>query len=359
MADSAFDKSQEATPHRRQQAREEGQVAQSPDLASAALLIAGLGIVLVMGGRLAQFFVRLAQHQLGGESWIEVDSSFILNHANAVLLELIQVLSPMLGLMFVAGVLVHVLQTGLLWAPDRIAPDLERINPLSGIQRLFSLSSAVRLAMGLFKVAVVSLVAFWSLYHRRDEILSVAALDIPQIAALVFDIVIWTSMKIAMALLILAILDYGYQRWKYEQDLRMTPQELREEMKNLQGDPHVVARRKQVQRQLALHRISAVVPKADVVITNPTELAVAIQYDAATMNAPIVLAKGAGVVAARIRRLALEHDIPVLERKPLAQSLYKEVDINRPIPDKMYAAVAELLAYVYQLKNKPLPGRAK
>ena len=114
-----------------------------------------------------------------------------------------------------------------------------------------------------------------------------------------------------------------------------------------------------MQRQLALHRISSVVPKADVIVTNPTELAVAIQYDPTTMNAPIVLAKGAGVVAARIRRIALEHNIPVLERKPLAQALYKDVDINRPIPDKMYAAVAELLAYVYQLKNKPLPGRPK
>jgi flagellar biosynthetic protein FlhB len=196
------------------------------------------------------------------------------------------------------------------------------------------------------------------LYHRRDEILGLAALDLPQIAAFVADITLWTSLKIALALVALAILDYGYQRWKYEQDLRMTPQEVREEMKNLQGDPQVMARRRQVQRQLALHRISAAVPKADVVVTNPTELAVAIQYDSATMNAPIVLAKGAGVVAARIRRLALEHNIPVLERKPLAQALYKEVDINRPIPDKMYAAMAELLAYVYQLKNKPLPGRA-
>ena len=162
-----------------------------------------------------------------------------------------------------------------------------------------------------------------------------------------------------MALLTLSLLDYGYQRWKFEKDLRNDQQEVREEMKNLQGDPQVMARRRQVQRQLALHRISAAVPKADVVVTNPTELAVAIQYDPGSMNAPIVLAKGAGVVAARIRRIALEHNVPVLERKPLAQALYKEVDINRPIPDKMYAAVAELLAYVYQLKNKPLPGRAK
>jgi flagellar biosynthetic protein FlhB len=358
LADSAFDKSQDPTPHRRQQAREEGQVAQSPDLASAALLIAGLVTLLIFGGRLVEFFVRLARQQLGGDPWLEADHGFIINRGYNLLLELAQVIAPIMGLLLLAAVLAHVLQTGLLWVPDKLAIDFSRLSPLSGFQRLFSLSSAVRLVMGLFKVLIVSLVAFWSLYHRRDEILSMAALDLPQIAAFVVDITLWTSLKIAMALLVLAALDYGYQRWKQEQDLRMTPQEVREEMKNLQGDPQVIARRRQVQRQLALHRISTAVPKADVVVTNPTELAVAIQYDSATMRAPIVVAKGAGVVAARIRKIALENNVPVLERKPLAQALYKEVDINRPIPDKLYAAVAELLAYVYQLKGKPLPTRA-
>jgi flagellar biosynthetic protein FlhB len=358
LAESSNDKSQDATPHRRQQAREEGQVAQSPDLASAGLLIAGLVIVLLLGGKVVEYFIHLAQAQLGGEAWLSADHDFAIHQGQSMLLELGQVFAPILGLLLLAAVLVHVFQTGLIWVPQKLALDPSRINPISGFQRLFSLTNAVRLVMGLFKVLIVSLVAFWSLYHRRDEILGVSALALPQIASFIVDITLWTSLKIAMALLILAIADYVYQRWKYDQDLRMTPQEVREEMKNLQGDPQVLARRRQVQRQLALHRVSTAVPKADVVVTNPTELAVAIQYDPTTMNAPIVIAKGAGAVAARIRRIALEHSIPVLERKPLAQALYKEVDINRPIPDKLYAAVAELLAYVYQLKGKPLPGRA-
>jgi flagellar biosynthetic protein FlhB len=135
----------------------------------------------------------------------------------------------------------------------------------------------------------------------------------------------------------------------------MTRDEVREEMRNLQGDPQIVARRRAVQRQLVLNRLSQNVPKADVVITNPTELAVAIQYDAETMNAPILVAKGAGLLAARIRKLALENDVPIVERKPLAQAIFRDVELNRPIPDTMYAAVAEVLAYVYQLKGKPLP----
>jgi flagellar biosynthesis protein FlhB len=358
MAEGSNDKSQDATPHRRQQAREEGQVAQSPDLASAGLLIVALAILLMFGGQIATFFGLYAREQLGGDPWISADQDFVVGHFLTVGIEVAKVLAPVLGLLLLAGVLVHVLQTGLLWVPDKLSLDLDRLNPLKGFQRIFSLSGAMRLVMGLFKVLIVSMVAFWSLYHRREEILGVSAMDLPQIAAFIVDITLWTSIKIGMALLVLAALDYAYQRWKHEQDLRMTSQEVREEMKNLQGDPQVAARRRQVQRQLALHRVSSAVPKADVVITNPTELAVAIQYDSTTMNAPIVVAKGAGEVAARIRRLALEHGVPVLERKPLAQALYKDVDINRPIPDKMYAAVAELLAYVYQLKGKPLPGRA-
>ncbi len=153
----------------------------------------------------------------------------------------------------------------------------------------------------------------------------------------------------------MALADFAFQKWKHEQDLKMTHQEIKEEMKNLQGDPQVAARRRQVQRQLAMNRMGQEVPKADVVVTNPTELAVALRYDPDQMAAPIVVAKGAGVIAQRIRRLALENNVPIVERKPLAQLLYKEVSINHPVPDGSYAAVAEVLAYVYQLKGKRAP----
>ena len=198
-------------------------------------------------------------------------------------------------------------------------------------------------------------VAYASLYGQREKILGLAAMTTLGFANFLTQILIWTSMKIAMALLLLAVLDYGFQWWKQERDLRMTTQEVREELRNLEANPQMAARRKQVQRQLALNRISSAVPKADAVITNPTELAIAIQYDPATMAAPIVVAKGAGLIAAQIRKLALESGIPILERKPLAQALYREVEINHPIPQERYAAVAEVLAYVYQLKGKKIP----
>jgi flagellar biosynthesis protein FlhB len=352
------EKTQDATPHRRQQAREEGRVAQSQDLAAALILLVGLSALLMMGGRLVEFMANLAQHQLGDGAWLSTDVSVFCHKTRDILVGLGTALMPVFGVVWLAAVGAHLVQIGFVLAPNQAAPDLMRLNPMQGLRRLFSLASVVRLGMGIIKIAIVTAVAAWVLYGRRNEILAAAALDVPQIAKLTVSIVMWTAIKIAAALVVLALLDYLYQRIKFEQDLRMTREEVREEMRNLQGDPQIISRRRAVQRQLVLNRLSKTVPKADVVITNPTELAVAIQYDATTMNAPVLVAKGAGLLAQRIRRLALENGVPIVERKPLAQAIYKDVDLNRPIPDTMYGAVAEVLAYVYQLKGKPLPKAA-
>jgi len=256
MADPTLDKSQPATPYRSQEARRQGHVARSSDLASAALLLAGLAILLLLGQQLVQFFFALTREQLGSEAWLEADRGFILGRSYAVLLELAKVAAPILGLLLVVGVLVHVLQTGLLWLPEKLAPDFSRINPLSGFGRVFSLATAIRLAMGLVKLFVVSLVAGWTFYERRDEILNVAGLELPQLASFIVDVLIWTTVKIALALLVLAVADYLYQRFRHERDLAMTPQEVREETKGLQGDPQLAARRRQAHRQTALARIS-------------------------------------------------------------------------------------------------------
>lgn len=354
MSEDAGEKSHDATAHRRQQAREEGQVAQSQDLGAALLLLTGLVLLLTLGKSLAEFFFDITREHLGGEVWIQTDIPTLWHHSGVLSWELAKVLLPILGLMLLLAVGVNLGQVGILFLPDKLMPDLDRINPLSGLKRIFSLAGLVRLAFGILKIVIVSVVAYWVLYGRQNEILMAAELELPVMAAFMVGLILWTSIKVAFALVILAVLDYGFQRWKYEQDLKMTNQEMREEMRNMTGDPHVIARRRQVQRQLVMNRLSAAVPKADVVVTNPTELAVALQYDANKMAAPIVVAKGAGAIAQRIRRLALENNIPIVERKPLAQLLFKDVKVNHPVPDKQYAAVAEVLAYVYQLKGKPV-----
>jgi len=357
MAEQFGDKTQDATPYRRQKAREEGQVARSQDLASAALLVGATTILMYFGGRLYGYLGALAEAHLGGHAWLQADAQFVVDQWNHVLVNLGLVLLPIFGLLLLLAVLVHLLQIGPMFLPQKLAPDPSRINPLKGAQRMFSLSSIVRLAFGMFKISVVIAVGLWCVVDHQSVIMSLGSRSISEIAALLSDILLGTCLKIGVALLVLAVMDYGYQKWKFEQDLKMTTQEVREEMKTLQGDPHVAARRRQIQRQLVLNRMATAVPQADVVVTNPTELAVALKYDPASMEAPVVVAKGAGTMAQRIRRLALEHDIPIVERKPLAQVLYKHVDINKPIPADQYAAVAEILRYVYQLQGRTLPGQ--
>jgi flagellar biosynthetic protein FlhB len=359
MAEQDGDKTQEPTQHRRQQAREQGQVAKSQDLGSAVLLLAGLLFLWMFGSQLIDFFGGFTKRQLGGEPWLSADTTFVVNQWIVVVLAMGKAVVPLLGLIMIAGVCKELMQIGFLFLPEKLTPDLSRLDPLKGFGRIFSLANVVHLVFGIFKIAIIGTVAYFCLWKQKEAIFGLSSLAVPEIAAFTCQTLLWTAIKIAFALFILAILDYGFQWWKHEKDLRMTTQEIREEMKNLEGNPMVIARRKQVQRQLALSRMSTAVPKADVVITNPTELAVAIQYDPEEMAAPIVVAKGAGEVAKRIRKLALQHGVPVVEKKPLAQALYRDVEIGKPIPSEKYAAVAEVLAYVYQLKGKKIPTPEK
>ena len=355
MPDQDGDKSQDATPHRRQKAREEGQVAKSQDLGSAVLLLAGTMILLTAGRSVSAFVAEYSRRLLGGDAWIQADEMFAVSVWNGTVVGLAGELLPVFGLMLVAAIVVNLAQVGFLFLPKKVQLDISKLDPLKGAKRLFSMQSVARLVFGLFKVLVVACVAYFSLYSEKETILGLAALSVGEVTAYICQILIWTTVKIGVALLILAILDYSFQRWKHEQDLKMTQQEVREEMRNLEGDPHTAARRKAVQRQLAMDRLSDAVPNADVVVTNPTELAIAIQYNPEEMEAPIVVAKGAGVLAQRIRRLALENGIPIVEKKPLAQALYREVEVGKPVPHARYAAVAEVLAYVYQLQGRGAP----
>lgn len=355
MADSSGDKKHSATERRRRQAREEGQVVKSQDLTSAALLLAGLATLWMLGKPAAE---QLAGAIAEGLSTAHVAplgtddaTHWLLRFSGRLAIATVPILLAMLA----AGVLVNVAQSGILFSSAKLVPKLSHISPLSGAKRILSLQGMMRLGFGLFKVAIIAAVAYAALRHYRDPILTLSALSVPQIAAVMFDCLIGTCVWIGGALFILAILEYAFQKWKHEQDLMMSDQEIRDEMKDTEGDPQVSARRKQVQRQMMMQRAESEVPKADVVVSNPTELAIAIQYDPTSMPAPLVLAKGAGPLAQKIRRIALENGIPVVERKPLAQVLYKTVEVGDVIPADHYQAVAEVLRYVYQMQGREIP----
>ena len=358
MAGETFgDKSHEATPFRRQKAREEGQVVRSQDLASAGLLVGGLLVMWYFGGSVAEFLGELARAHLGGNAWLTLSVGDTSHAAAQVGYGLVFTVLPMLALLALAGLVTQMGQFGFLYLPQKLALDWQRINPLSNWQRIASWSNAIHLGFGVLKVLFITLVAGWSLWGERARLMHLADETTPEIAAYLFHVMLWTSLKIGGALVVLAVFDYGYQFWKHEQDLRMTTQELKEEIKQQQGDPHIAARRKQIQRQMVLHRLSSTVPKADVIITNPTHYAVALQYDHEKMAAPIVIAKGVDLLAKRIRELALQNGVPVVERKELARALYANVEIGQAVPAEQYAAVAEVVRYVYQLKGKRLPSQ--
>lgn len=355
MSDSSGDKKHSATEKRRRQAREDGQVVKSQDLTSAALLLASLAALNYLGPPACERIAGSMAEALSTpylKSMTTEDASHWLLH-NATGLAIAAV--PMLITMFIAGVLVNITQTGLLLSTKKLEPKLSNISPLAGAKRILSLQGMAKLGFGVFKVGIIAVVAYLSLVHHSEQIMHMAGLSVPQIATVLFSSLLGTCLWIGSALFVLAILEYAFQKWKQEQDLMMSDQEIRDEMKESEGDPQVAARRRQVQRQMMMQRAENDVPGADVVVSNPTELAIAIKYDPLTMPAPTVVAKGAGVLAQKIRRVALENGVPVVERKPLAQVLYKTVEVGDIVPTDQYQAVAEVLRYVYQLQGKQVP----
>ncbi len=358
MADSSGDKKHLATDRRRRQAREEGQVVKSQDLTSAALLLSALAALWMLGEPAAERLAAAIAEALSKPRMSPLGTNDAANWLLTSAGRLAMAAVPILLAMLVAGILVNLVQTGFIFSTKKITPKLSHISPLSGAKRILSMQGVARLGFGLFKVVIIAAVAYAALRHYRESILNLSALSVPQIASALFSCLMRTCVWIGVALFILAILEYAFQKWKHENDLMMSDQEIRDELKESEGDPQIAARRRQVQRQLTMQRAETEVPKADVVVSNPTELAIAIQYDTLSMPAPIVLAKGAGMLAQKIRRIALENGIPVVERKPLAQVLYKTVDVGDVVPADQYQAVAEVLRYVYQMQGKEIPKAA-
>lgn len=352
------DKKHFATERKRQQAREKGQVAKSQDLTSATLLLAALGALYTAGGKTAAIMAGGIEAALSNSRLI----AYTPQEATSEILRLSARLAiatvPILLLMFVGAIVINVTQAGLMLTPEKLMPKLSNISPLSGAKRILSVRGLMRLLFGMFKVSLIAAVAYFALQHHKDSVMAMAAMAVPQIASSMFHTLFGVCLWIGAGLFILALMEWAFQKWKNEQDMMMTDQELRDEMKDTEGDPQVAARRRQVARQLAMDRASNEVPSADVVVSNPTELAIAIKYDPKSMPAPMVVAKGAGVIAQKVRRVALENGIPVVERKPLAQFLYKNVEVGQEIPAEQYQAVAEVLRYVYQLQGREIPQAA-
>jgi flagellar biosynthetic protein FlhB len=356
MATDEFgEKTEQPTERRRTQAREQGNIARSTDVTAAGVLIAAAGALYFVGPSSGEALVRFLRHTLTTDAWLTVSQPTVLHIAWTAAGGLASVVLPVMGLVFLGSLTVNLSQVGFLWSTEVLTPKLERLNPLQGFQRIFSMSSLVRLAGSLAKILTVAAVSYLYLSAHRAQFLSLPQQDAAAILSVCGGALIQLAFFLALTLMALAFLDYGYQFWHHEQELKMTRHELREELKEMEGNPQVRQRRREAHRKLAEGRQLGEVPKADVVITNPTHIAVAIQYDPADMAAPVVVAKGMGEIAAQIRRIAAQHGIPIIERKPLAQALYRQVKLGHPIPVEMYDVFVEILAYVYRLSGKKAP----
>lgn len=358
MAEEQFgEKTEQPTDRRREQMRERGNVARSQDLVVAASVLAATMAMSFFGPDFFNGGAGLLHERLGATAWTTLDPHFVTKEIAGLCLTAGKLCGGWMLAMMVAAVLVNLAQVGFMIVTEPLMPQLSRINPLSGLQRIFSSEGAARLAGSVLKLTILSIVAYSCIRVLVGPSLLGTNQDAGRIAEQVGNNLIRLGAYLSLSLMAIAGLDYLYHWWKFEQDLKMTKQEIREEYKEMDGDPHIRQQRKEAHKKLVQSKQMNAVKTADAVVTNPTEIAVAIKYDESKMAAPIVVAKGMGELAARIRKLAAEHRVPIVERKPLARALYRDVKVGHPIPLDLYSAVAEILAYVYRLRGKGSNGR--
>lgn len=350
--ESSQEKTEQATPYRREESRKKGSVARSMEMNSAFILVFGLLILYFGGSELALRIAAFARNVFANAPNIQLTRQNVHYFAREGLAFCLYVLAPTLVGLLAVGVAASIAQVGFFFSVEALSPKWSKLNPLSGLKKvMISRRTMAELLKNLLKVAVVALVAYFSINGMMTDAVSLMDGDGKSILEFIVSSSLAAGFKIGLAFLALALFDYLFQRFEFERDIRMTKQEVKEESKMIEGDPLLKSRIRTVQRQIAYKRMMQDVPKADVVVTNPTHVAVALKYEMEKMNAPKVIAKGAELIAQRIKEIAREHRVPVVEDTMLARALYKSVDIGEAIPEKLFHAVAQLLAYIYRMKN--------
>lgn len=346
------DKTEEATPRKKRDARKKGQVAKSKDVPLALTLLTSTLVISILGAYVGNNLKSLMIYYL--KDGITQDVNLLNLNSNSInlVLKFLLTFLPIVLPLTVVGVFANYIQTGFLLTSEPLKPKLSKLNPLNGFKRIFSSRTAVELLKDIGIVSIVGYVAYNFVKDNYIKILNVGNLSINSLGSVIGDLVISIFTKITIIMVILALADYIYQRYMYNKDLKMTKQEVKEEFKQDEGDPQIKSKIKQKQREFATRRMMQSVPDATVVVTNPTHLAVALKYEEGRSEAPIVVAKGSDYVALKIKEIAKKNEVPVIENKPLARLLYSEVDIDSEIPVNMYQAVAEILALVLKLKKK-------
>jgi flagellar biosynthetic protein FlhB len=344
------EKTEPASPRRLEQAREEGDIPRSRELATCAILLAAGAGLMVTGESLVRQMNRMLTSGMHFEREQAFDFNLLLMRLGADLIDLLIAFAPLAALLFIAAAVAPLLVGGWLFSGKALAPNFARMNPLNGLGNMISARAGVELIKAVLKAILVGIVSWMVISSRMEAMLSLAVEPLNTGSAHLVSLLLTGFITIVCSLAVIALIDGPYQLWHYANKLKMTREELRQEAKESEGDPHIKAKIRQTQREMAKRRMMAEVPTADVVVTNPTHYAVALKYTEGKMRAPKVVAKGADEVAAKIRELAAESRVPLLEAPPLARALYAHAELGDEIPEGLYTAVAEVLAYVFQLR---------
>ena len=349
-----FERTEKATHKKRSEARKKGQVAKSREVSTVMVLLAALLVLFFLGSYPYERLLALMIHLFEKAGTFSFTPENLLALQYEMTESLFFILGPFLGVVTGVAILSNYVQVGGFLSWELIKPDLAKINPLKGLTRFFSLQSFVELLKSLCKLLIVGGVAYYTIKKEFPHILSLMDQEVGSISKYIGLVSFRIFLNTLLVMVLLAGLDYIYQRWSYEKGLCISKQEIKDEGKQAEGDPLVRARVRSIQRELARRRMMAEVPKADVIITNPTHVAVALHYKIGEMEAPQLLAKGAGFVAEKLKEIGRKHKVPILENKPLAQILFKTVEVGQMIPATLYHLVADVLAFVYRMKKKAL-----
>lgn len=350
------ERTESATPKRLEEARRKGQIPRSRDLSAAAVLMTGGVALSSFGGEIGGGLYDLMRSGLTLSREEAMDTSYLITSLHGAALDGLLACLPVLGLLILAALLAPLALGGWSFSTEAFMPQFNRLNPMSGVKRMFSSQAIVELLKALAKFGVVAVIAAIVLWKDASELLALGREPTAQAIVHAIHMSGTALILISCGMLLIAGVDVPYQLWHYAQQLKMTKEEVRREMKESEGSPEVKGRIRQLQQQMARQRMMQDVPKADVIVTNPTHFAVALRYDDKRMRAPIVVAKGVDLVAARIREIGAEHAVPIFEAPPLARVLYKNVDIGGEVPASVYVAVAQVLTYIFQLKQARRSG---
>lgn len=350
------EKTEKATPKKRSESRKKGQVAKSQELPSAFIFIFVFASFLAFGNYFSKHLDPMFRGFYANQLLTELSVTTIMTLGKEILINLVILLAPIFVIVIIVSIIGNVAQFGFMFTDEPIKPSLKKINPLSGFKRMFSLRTVVELIKTLLKLSIVGFIVYRFISKEILTIESLALVPLKQTFSYVVSLIIKLGITVGSIFVILAILDYIYQKYEFEKSIKMSKQDIKDEYKRSEGDPLIKSKIKERQMKMAIARMMQEVPKADVVITNPTHFAVALKYDANQMEAPIVIAKGMDQVALKIREIAKEHGVITMENKLLARALYSQAEIGDTIPADLFQAVAEILAHVYKLKgNRNIP----